>query len=524
MISSISDGLKSPIHFCTEQALGKCVPLQPNDPSTMGNIARKVYAYVVATFFLACAALSLGLWFTGDMIEWVNVGNKPFEDPTPPFKIETPEFLDPKTDNMGASISTFQYTSDKDFCKESDWGQYCAKTFTGEKAHLGPGQGVDVLTESGRLMLAQAIRDSHGNMIRFNVEWADVLNKDGSFNDIAMQRYVDAAEFFCSNGILPMICLHHFVSPLDEKGNMIFESKESVEKFVTYAKYIYEKMSPHTNQFMTFNEPHVNGVQNYILNDFPAKGIANFWMHEKVTRNMLDAHTRVHEELHKLAKEKNEDVIVGLTHQALRFMPSSRWNYLARIISYIFTYVFHDSFMQWAEKNTKSLDLVGVQYYTTPLLGGFPPDSTCRKGEKMVDAMRFRFHPQGLYPILMEVGERLGKDVELAITEFGTAGPNNIDISDDMDEKRGEYMQQAFAAIKEAQKTLKIATVLFWGLFPNLEWNHGSNNVQNFGMIAREGVKTRWTCGMDVINNVFMNTSTNIMNVDYKKHCGQGSQ
>ena len=504
MISSCTDALKTPLHFCTEQVLGRCLPLEPDDATCLGNLARSVYSYVTATFFIVGAAVSTVPWFVGDMGEWLNVGNKPFEDPVSPFEIKAPQTLNPeKTQFMGASMSTYQYTSERDFCENSDWGAYCKKHFTGDKAHLAPGDGVDILIKDDRKILLDAITDAGGNTIRFSVEWADILNEDGSFNDIAMERYVAAAKDCQGRSITPFISLHHFVSPVDENGHMVFENRNSIENFVKYAKYVHGKLSPYTNHFVTFNEPNVNGVMNYVLGDFPAEGIARFWMHEQVSRNMLEAHRRVHEELHKL----DGDVEVGITHQALRFSSSSRWNYLARITSFVMTHIFHESFMRWAETNTKSLDFFGVQYYTMPLLGGLPPDSICRENEEMVDAMHFRFHPQGLLPILLEVGKRLGNKVPLLVTETGTAGTNNIEEEDEMDEKRAIYMQQSMEAFRIAQESLNLIGYLYWGIFPNFEWAHGSNNVQNFGMIARDGEKPpRKTKGHEVITQVFKAT------------------
>lgn len=505
MLATVSDSLKCPLHFCAQKALGGCLPIEPDDPSTLGSIARKIDSVAAVIFYSLLCVAALPVWFVGDTIEWINVGNQPFEDPTKPIKIEEPITLDvDKTKYMGASLSTYQYSADPNYCDKSDWGTYCEKNFKGEDAEKGPGQGVDILTEEGRELLAATLFQDGSNTLRISVEWADVLNEDGTFNDVAMQKYVEAAKYFRERNIELFITLHHFVTPLDEDGNSLFESASNIDKFVDYAKYVYTHLKPYATKFVTFNEPNVNGVQNYILGNFPAKGIGNFWKHTHVVRNMLEAHNRVHRELHKMAGD--DEIDVGLTHQALRFMPSSRFNYLARIISFIFTYVFHESFMQWAEKNKKTLDFVGVQYYTMPLIGGIIPDSTCRKDEKMVEAMHFRFHPQGLLPILEEVAERLGDEIPLLVTETGTAGPNSVDEPSEMDDRRREYMEQSLAAFRKAQERLNLIGYLYWGIFQNFEWNHGYGD-QDFGMYVRKGnTGHRLTGGAMKIKEVFERT------------------
>ncbi|MCH9631091.1 MAG: 6-phospho-beta-galactosidase [Chlamydiia bacterium] len=516
-MSTIEEVLKCPLQFCSTQVLGACLPNEPENATYLGSLSRRVYSVAIAAVFACGSAVSTPFWLAGDLVEWIREGDKQFQDGVNLPAISRDEVsLDPaKTEMMGFSVSTYQNTSDKDFCKNSDWGEYSDEHFKGEKAHLAPGQGVDVLTKAGMKTAADAALRANSNTIRFSVEWADVLNEDGSFNDVAMQRYVETAGYFKDRGLTPIVSLHHFVTPLGESGRSLFETHNGIDKFVQFSAYAYEKLSDHVSHFVTFNEANVNAVENYILGDFPAAGKGNFWMSAHVTRNMLEAHKRVYERLHDLAGEN--PLNVGMTHQALRFIPSSRWNYIARITSFVFTYAFHESFMQWAEKNTNSLDFLGVQYYTAPLLGGYIPDSTCRENEEMVESMRFRFHPQGILPILEEMDARLGNDLPLIITEAGTAGKNIVNASNDderealkkMDGRRAKYIADFSQAVREAQdKGINVKGCLLWTLFGNFEWPHGFSKDHDFGFIARdvETKQTRDTEGFKVLADIFERT------------------
>ena len=457
-------------------------------------------------FYCLLTIVSIPPWCIGDLLEWIALGNRPFENPVDPLPTDGPSGLDPlKTQYMGASISTYQYSSDPEFCKRSDWGRYNETHFQGEDQHKAFGQGVDILTENGRAAILHTLQLEESNALRFSVEWADIMNDDGSFNDVAMQRYVEAAKVFKDQEIELFITLHHFTTPLDEAGHSLFESPSAIDKFVDYAAYVYENMRPYATKFVTFNEPNVNGVENYILGDFPALGKGNFWKHTQVVRTMLEAHKRVYDKLHTLAGDTK--VEVGITHQALRFIPGSRWNIFARIISYVFTYVFHESFLQWAEANRSKLDFLGVQYYTMPYLAGFPPDSTCGAGEMMVDVMRFRFYPQGILSVLEEVADRLGNDIPLLVTETGTAGPNHPDIKDEMDERRATYFRQSLAAACKAQEKLHLIGYLYWGIFKNFEWAHGFGD-QDFGnyLFKKEISGVSPTEGALVIQEAFKTT------------------
>lgn len=516
-MSAVEDLLKGPLQYCATQVLGNCLPDEPENPTYLGNLSRRVYSVAAAAAFTACSVVSTPFWLAGDIVEWIREGDKQFQDgvelpPKPREEIS----LDPaKTEMMGFSVSTYQNTSNKDFCKKSDWGVYSDKHFKDEKAHLAPGQGVDILTDSGMKTAADAALRANSNTIRFSVEWPDVLNENGSFNEVAMQRYVQTANYFKTRGLTPIVSLHHFVTPLGNSGRSLFETRDGIDKFVEFSAYAYGKLKEHVEHFVTFNEANVNSVENYILGDFPAAGKGNFWMSAHVTKNMLEAHKKVYEKLHDLAE--GNAVNVGMTHQALRFIPSSRWNYIARITSFVFTYAFHESFMQWAEKNTNSLDFLGIQYYTAPLLGGYIPDSICRENEEMVEPMRFRFHPQGILPVLEEMNARLGSNLPLIITEAGTAGRNIVKAENDderaalkkMDGRRAKYITDFTQAVREAQdRGVNVTGCMLWTLFGNFEWPHGFSKDHDFGFIARdvETKQTRDTEGFKVLADIFERT------------------
>lgn len=492
MLGSVPEYLKYPLQVTTTQLLGE---LLPEEPICDSDILTTIYIFALALINGSCLIASLPLWFVGDLLEFLTCVDFDEREVT----IVDPErlSLDPhKTLYRGFPISTYQYTSNRNFCANSDWGRYSAQHFVGEKAHLAPGQGVDILTDEGLKMLCQATREANGNTIRFSIEWADILTEDGHFDDVAMEKYVQAARIMRLKGFIVMVVLHHFVSPLGREENF--------EGFVEFARYVHSKLKDHARHFLTFNEPKVNCVENYVLGDFPAQAVGQMWRCERVARKMLDAHRRIHRALH----EADPNVTVGMTHQVIRMASTSRWNYPARIACFVMTYIFHDSFMRWAERSRNTLDLLGVQYYTRPLIGGFPPDSTCREGERMVESMHFRFDPKGILPVLREVSQRLPR-VPLFVSETGTAGENSVDGPNAMDERRATYMDQSIRAVRTAQNEgIDVRGYMPWGPFRNLEWHHGYSKDHDFGLIARnERNQTRNTRGFEVLATAFRNTN-----------------
>src|SRR3990167_2762488 len=139
-MDAIATALKAPIMYSAEQALGKCLPKERILDS---ELVTKIYAYAIAIIFVIGMLLTAPLWFVGDMIELAQ-GK---EVGLPPIKLsERVSTLDPeKTKYWGWSLSSFQYSQDPKFCKDSNWGKYYEKH---PDCEFGL-HGTDFLTEDG---------------------------------------------------------------------------------------------------------------------------------------------------------------------------------------------------------------------------------------------------------------------------------------------------------------------------------------------------------------------------------------
>ncbi|MCK4934860.1 MAG: glycoside hydrolase family 1 protein [Simkaniaceae bacterium] len=235
---------------------------------------------MISQVFIAVIGISsVPLWIIGDFLgvdrenDQVTLSNRDIENLS----------LDPeKTEYRGFSLSTFQNTSDPHFARSSDWGNYVE----GHQG-LGLGQGVDILTPEGREIICNDTIAAGGNIVRFSVEWADVSPNMSVVNQEALARYVETARYIRNRGLTPMVTLHHFATPLDEDGNNAFENSENIELFVHFSEVVYDALKDDVHHFMTFNEPGVHSVMNYILGDFPAGNVGNFWKHAAVMKNLL---------------------------------------------------------------------------------------------------------------------------------------------------------------------------------------------------------------------------------------------
>ncbi len=475
--------------------------------SRVEKIAKNVFATIVAIS-------STPLWVLGEVCEVLSGKPKRTYEidaklPNTPLSEIT---LDPnKTTYLNVPISTYQNSSDRNFCANSDWGKYAKQLFNEEKGtdHLGPwhGKGIDILTDEGLEYICDKTLDMGANSVRFSVEWADVEKNEGEFDHVAMQKYINIAKKIREKGLEPLVVLHHFVTPLDEKGRNVFESYKSIDRFVDFATFAYENLKDDVSCFFTFNEPNVVANCNYVLGMFPMQQVGRFDLYQTTMKNMLTAHKRVYEKLHQMAGKKK--ITVGLTHSTTCFIPSSRWNILARITAFSMTHIFHDAFMRWAQKNIDHIDLLGLQYYSRAYIGGIVPTSTCKKGERMIEEMKYRFDPKGLLPVLRDVNEKLNGKLDLMVSETGVAGENSLDAPSEMDDLRQEYLEDSCKCSRSAQdENIPVVGHGVWGAFlrPS-EWREG--NAVDFSNVARDpkAGKTRDTKGYTAIQTIYHNTA-----------------
>ncbi|MCH9611771.1 MAG: 6-phospho-beta-galactosidase [Chlamydiia bacterium] len=502
---TVSQGLKNPLHTCGRELIGECM--------IDGEHVRTSTVEIVARFALAAIAIwfTIPLWIAGELLEILTEEGKGHINEQIDLGEFTPDeaVLDPrKTEFVGTAVSTFQSTSDPKFCEGSKMHDAL------KNPELGLGKGVDILTQEGRELTIQYLKKMHANSFRFSVEWADV--KQNGFD-----KYVEAAKHFHEQGFTLFVTLDHWIGDGDEN---IFESENDIEKFVEYAKGAYQALRPYTSRFLTFNEPTVAAMSKYVRGAFPPFHCGNLWAARRLVSLKLNAHRQTHAVLHQLEQtyrgaKAPGNFEVGLTHSTTRMEVHNRWNILARIAAFVLTYVYHESFLIDAERSKEQIDVMGVQYYSRPLLGanGLKPVDSISPPTKhnpegwMIEDLRYRYDPEGVLPILREMYRRIGKP--LVMTEIGLAG--DIDPAcEDMSPTSHEYRKQtyyrlALRAMRLAQdEGIPLRGALFWTLFPNLEWDFGYRPGASFGIVARDPNtgRHRETAGFKVLQQSFATT------------------
>jgi len=174
-----------------------------------------------------------------------------------------------------------------------------------------------------------------------------------------------------------------------------------------------------------------------------------------------------------------------------------------------------DVIEDWKLMAKVGFDMLGVNYYSRPVIGWIPEDEqynrpgtgwfsannfsrelhTTKYGAEQTGSANGRFDPQGLYEGLLHVNHDF-PGVEVIITETGAAyfrgedGTNPDGITDEKeihDFWRIRFLEGMFEAVWKAKneedpdKRVNIIGMMPWSTFDNFEWTSGTDN--RFGIV-----------------------------------------
>ncbi len=310
------------------------------------------------------------------------------------------------------------------------------------------------------------------NSYRFSIEWSRIEPNQGEWNEDAIQVYSDMVDSLISQGIEPMITLHHFSHPIwfEEKGG--FYDRENLIHFKQYCTKIFPYFSTRVKKWCTVNEPDVFSIMGYHMGMFPP-GKRSPIKAIKVMKNVMIAHAEVYHQL----KQLSPDSYVGLAKNVTIFDPYRRWNLLHWITSFALNYIWNGAIISALKKGRmyassvkqakNSADFIGLNYYTHVLTSPFLPQTTeidlpSRKQEIMTEFG---------YPMYAEGLERATKwlsklNLPIEITENG--------VSDGVDNLRPEHLKRHLWMIaKLIEQGNNIKSYYHWSLMDNFEWAEG---------------------------------------------------
>ncbi len=312
---------------------------------------------------------------------------------------------------------------------------------------------------------------------RFSVEWARIEPEPGKFSAAALAQYRLICLACHSAGIMPIVTLHHFVSPRWVAAMGGWEAPELPELFARYAARVARDLGDLTPMMCTMNEPNAQ-VTSFVLRDGkpspkePAMRAAAmrllgsdrfgaYFMGDAI--KVRDGCLRAHRLARAAIKSVAPQVKTGLTLALQDLQPGPGGAPLhAR--------VFDEARRPFYEACAGD-DFIGVQPYIRLITGptGYlptPPGLPMNRDGR--DAS-----PDVLPAVVREVAKHCRAPI--LVSEHG------IDTLDDA--QRAQHLAASVEALKGCvTEGVPLLGYIHWSLLDNFEWRSGYE--PRFGLVA----------------------------------------
>lgn len=318
---------------------------------------------------------------------------------------------------------------------------------------------------------------------RLGIEWARLEPKQGVFDEAEFKHYRDEILLLKKLGIEPLLTLHHFTDPLWflEKG--AFESKESVDIFLSFVKKAVEKLGDIVSGYITINEPNVYATSGFFFGEFPP-GKKSMGLTFRVLNNMAECHVKAYKMIHETRKDMGyDDTKVSYAHHMRVFVPKNPKN----IWHIICTPLLHRLFQSCISKTFltgkgcyplhrvkdagKGLfcDFHAVNYYSRTAVTGF--SDGCMDNTPVND-LGWEIYVPGIIETAKELYNMAR--LPIYITENGTC--------DNTDAFRSRYICEHVKALCESG--LPVKRYYHWCFTDNFEWLDGFS--ARFGIVYND--------------------------------------
>lgn len=335
---------------------------------------------------------------------------------------------------------------------------------------------------------------------RFSVSWPRVQpNGAGAWNARGMAFYERLVDGLLARAVKPYLTLNHWDLPQVLQDNGGWDSRETVHRFVEYARGVHRRLGDRLAAIATHNEPQVAAVLGHEHGNF-APGIKNRKTAIQVSHHLLLSHGLAVQALRAdgcrvpLGIVLNMACIEPATDSAADRAKASLDDAFGRrwYTDPLFKGVYPQDVLDELGADSPHieegdlgaiaapLDYLGVNYYfrmlasadgnIDPFGGGLPRTE-----------MGWGIYPCGLTDVLL----KLHREYQLPpvyITENGGAFKDPLVAGRVHDADRIDYLQTHIAAVADAMRHgVPVAGYMVWSLMDNFEWSSGY--AKRFGIV-----------------------------------------
>jgi len=370
----------------------------------------------------------------------------------------------------------------------NDWWRF-------EQAGGGHGPSGDACRHWERFDEDFALAEADGHRAhRLSLEWSRIEPVHGRFDAAAVAHYHDVLASLRRRGLTPVVTLHHFTNPLWIADAGGWEARATIDRFCDFVRFCAREYGGEVDWWCTVNEPEVFAFRGWSEGTWPP-GKRDDSSALVVIGNMLEAHGRayriLHEEDRTDADGDGRAAIVGFAKHCPQLEPLHAWSPLDVLRAHFEDRVFNEAVLRAPATGeldlsipgarpvrrrvpelAKSLDYIGLNYYTRWKVRAFGGDPHVVAPGAPVTDLDWEIYPQGL----ALAAERVAKlDVPVLVTEHGFAD------ADDVFRPRAlvDSLRELHGAIARGTPVLGY---LHWSLTDNFEWADGYG--PRFGLYA----------------------------------------
>lgn len=339
---------------------------------------------------------------------------------------------------------------------------------------------------------------------RFSMSWPRVQpDGQGAFNEAGLAFYERLVDGLLARGIKPYLTLNHWDLPqaLQVRGG--WAERDTVHRFVAYARHVAARLGDRVVTITTHNEPWVMAVLGHESGIF-APGMRHRGTAMQVAHHLLLSHGLALRALRADGCRARLGIVLNLSPigpatdspedqaaarledgRSVRWYmdplfngryPDDVWAHLGGDVPQV-----HEGDMAAI---ATPMDFLGINYYTRGVVSASGAWSAQHSGKPLTD-MGWEIVPEGLTELLL----RLHRDWRLPALYVKENGAAFRDTLVDTpaggrvhDVERTDYIASHIAAVGDAMaQGVPMAGYMVWSLMDNFEW--ASGYAKRFGIV-----------------------------------------
>jgi beta-glucosidase len=336
---------------------------------------------------------------------------------------------------------------------------------------------------------------------RFSVAWPRVQpDGRGAWNEAGLDFYERLVDGCLARGIAPYLTLNHWDLPqaLQDQGG--WGARDTVHRFVDYARHVNARLGDRVRSITTHNEPWVVAVLGHEKGVF-APGLKDRALAMQVSHHLLLSHGLSLQALRADGAAAPLGIVLNLSpfHPAAETAADRAKAVIedGLLRRWYLDPIYHGKYPEDALAHLgadapavqpgdlaairQPVDFVGVNYYTRSVVSA-QGEWDAKAAGKDTTAMGWEIYPQGLTELLVNL-KRDYPIPALIVTENGGAFDDVLTGDGRVhDARRTRYVAQHIAAVHQAiAQGAPVTGYMVWSLLDNFEWSSGY--ARRFGIV-----------------------------------------